>query len=223
MVDRTCLGPWSGSAMASVSVFALWIAILLIAYHVAGLTVGAFYPGLVLGSAVLVVLGACLRLTTSAARPLPTLKLPNSLLLVTAGGVLALIPCVITYDFHDKAYAAMGHLSFTNNILNGFYPPLDLHNPRQTLHYHYGVDLAAALISVTAGIAADYAFDLLTLVLWAYVLVLVGVLGENIIGAGRGWVAALIACFGGGVPWIADADPVLGKKLVLLPDKRRCH
>jgi hypothetical protein len=45
-------------------------------------------------------------------------------------------------------------------------------------------------------------FDIITLLSWSYTWCLLWVLGDELLGRGRGWLTAVITLFGGGLPYL---------------------
>src|SRR6267154_2452631 len=62
------------------------------------------------------------------------------------------------------------------------YPPRYLYEPSLPLRYHYGFDLAAAIVTGLLRIRIDQAIDILTLALWPTMFLLLWRVGEHVCG-----------------------------------------
>ena len=122
---------------------------------------------------------------------------------------LATIPIIlptILLNFHDETYFNQHH-AIIAHLQNGAYPPRYLYEPGSLLRYHYGFDLAAAIVTGLLRIRVDQAIDLLTLALWPLMFLLLWRLGEHFGGAKAGLFVSLMVCFAGGWPLSPDLDP----------------
>ena len=118
---------------------------------------------------------------------------------------LATIPIIlptILLNFHDETYFNQHH-AIIAHLQNGAYPPRYLYEPSLLFRYHYGFDLAAAIVTGLLRIRVDQAIDLLTLALWPLMFLLLWRLGEHFGGAKAGLFVSLMVCFAGGWPALA--------------------
>jgi hypothetical protein len=118
---------------------------------------------------------------------------------------LATIPIIlptILLNFHDETYFNQHH-AIIAHLQNGAYPPRYLYEPSSLLRYHYGFDLAAAIVTGLLRIRVDQAIDLLTVMLWPLMFLLLWRLGEHFGGAKAGLFVSLMVCFAGGWPALA--------------------
>ncbi|MGZ3413920.1 MAG: hypothetical protein ACXWNX_09440, partial [Isosphaeraceae bacterium] len=74
--------------------------------------------------------------------------------------------------------------------------------PELEYRYHYGFDLAAAAVTAVLRVSPGVAIDIITLLSWSYTWCLLWVLGDELLGRGRGWLTAVITLFGGGLPYL---------------------
>jgi hypothetical protein len=125
-----------------------------------------------------------------------------SLLTVSLLGALFLVPAMIASDFHDKQVFRVTHFSIFNNILNGFYPPRDLVFPEHPLQYHYGVDMAAAVVAALFRARIDVAFDVVTFLGFGYSMAVFGGIGRAVLGKRAQVLTAVVCGFHGGFPWL---------------------
>jgi hypothetical protein len=117
-------------------------------------------------------------------------------------GALSAIPIIlptILLNFHDEAYFTEHH-AIIAHLQNGTYPPRYLYEPTLPLRYHYGFDLAAAIVTGLLRIRVDHAIDLLTLALWPCMFLLLWRVGEHFGGRRAGIFVVLVVCFAGGLP-----------------------
>ena len=183
--------------------FALWAAVV----HWAALCCGSFYAGLAWGTLALTAAAAAVAWPQARNHGKFLIgKFPNinrrdmALCLL---GVAAIAPGALFFDFHDKTYSLYGHFYFTNNILNGAYPPRDPAFPEKGLAYHYGIDLVAALIAAVLRIDISSTFRLLVIVLWPCAILLGIALARACQLYKQARRAVFIMMFGGGLPWFA--------------------
>ncbi len=111
----------------------------------------------------------------------------------------------ILLNFFDDAYFN-GHEAIIAHLQNGTYPPRYLYEPSLPLRYHYGFDLAGAIVTGLLRIRLDQAIDLLTLALWPCMFLLLWRLGEHFGGRRAGLLVALTVCFSGGWPVLCTPD-----------------
>jgi hypothetical protein len=130
-------------------------------------------------------------------------------LAITALATLPIVLPTILLNFHDEG-SFTGHQSMIAHLQNGAYPPRYLYEPSLPLRYHYGFDLAGAIITGVLRIRVDQAIDLLTLALWPCMFLLLWRVGEHFGGRRAGLFVALAVCFSGGVPALCTAAAFLG-------------
>jgi hypothetical protein len=188
--------------------FALWAA----AVHLAALICGGFYSGLAWGAVAIVGTVCAWPEARRGWRPLfrTFAGLSRGDIALCLVGLIAVAPCALLFDYHDKTFSLYGHFYFTNNMLNGAYPPRDPVFPDQVLSYHYGIDLIAAMIAAVLRIGAPWTFSLLVLILWPCTILLAVALAR---ACGlREWShrAAFMMAFAGGLPWLATFSGASG-------------
>ncbi len=129
---------------------------------------------------------------------------------------LLIAPMTLNWAFHDEQLYT-GHTGVVSQLLNGHYPPRHMTFPELEYRYHYGFDVAAAAVSAVLRISPGAAIDVVTLASWPYTWCLLWVLGDTLLGRGRGWLTALITLFGGGLPYLlALHDGYYVARLVLI-------
>ena len=109
-------------------------------------------------------------------------------------------------NFHDETYFNQHH-AIIAHLQNGAYPPRYLYEPSLLLRYHYGFDLAAAIVTGLLRIRVDQAIDFVTLAIWPVMFLLLWRLGEHFGGSKAGLFVSLLVCFAGGWPQIGSACP----------------
>jgi len=119
---------------------------------------------------------------------------------VTGLATLPIIPPTILLNFHDEAYFN-GHFAIIAHLQNGTYPPRYLYEPSLPLRYHYGFDLAGAIVTGLLRVRLDQAIDILTLTLWPLMFLLLWRVGERVGGRRAGLLVAFAVCFSTG--WCA--------------------
>jgi hypothetical protein len=130
-------------------------------------------------------------------------------LAITALATLPIVLPTILLNFHDEGFFN-GHQSIIAHLQNGTYPPRYLYEPSLPLRYHYGFDLAGAIVTGLLRIRVDQAIDLLTLALWPCMFLLLWRVGEQVGGRRAGLFVALAVCFSGGVPVLCASAAFLG-------------
>jgi hypothetical protein len=123
-------------------------------------------------------------------------------LIIAALATLPIILPTILLNFHDETYFNQHH-AIIAHLQNGAYPPRYLYEPSLLLRYHYGFDLAAAIVTGLLRIRVDQAIDVLTLTLWPLMFLLLWRLGEHFGSARAGLFVSLMVCFAGGWPALA--------------------
>ena len=123
--------------------------------------------------------------------------------------ILSTYPIVfptILLNFHDEIYFNQHH-AIIAHLQNGTYPPRYLYEPTLPLRYHYGFDLAAAIITGVLRVRPDHAIDILTLALWPCMFLLLWRVGNHFGGRRAGLFVALAICFAGGWPALCTGYP----------------
>nr|WP_158161566.1 hypothetical protein [Vibrio mimicus] len=126
------------------------------------------------------------------------------LLCVVSMLIILLYPAISNFDFYDKL-SDIGHFSTTNSIINGNYPPLNIVNPDEPFYYHYGVDLLAAIVSLSFDIPPHMTFKLLTAISIFYSGYAISAAIISSFKFNNGIIIIpIIIVFGSGVPFILD-------------------
>jgi len=185
----------------------LGVAAWLLAVHLCGLVTGSFVVGLFAGTA-LVALGGTFAWARGrgAAVKAPAeekRRWPWALILSTVAATALVAPAALGWAFHDEL-ALTGHMSWTSEIQNDFYPPVNMTFPAADLRYHYGFDLLAAMATALLRLRVDQAIDLVTLAGWAYTWALLWLLGERTQGGAPAWLVPVLTLLGGGVAFACD-------------------
>jgi hypothetical protein len=128
---------------------------------------------------------------------------------IAALATLPIILPTILANFSDEANFN-GHHAIIAHLQNGTYPPRYLYEPSLPLRYHYGFDLAGAIVTGLLRVRLDHAVDLLTIALWPCMFLLLWRVGEHVGGRRAGLLVALAVCFSGGWPLIARLGPPCG-------------
>jgi hypothetical protein len=121
---------------------------------------------------------------------------------ITALATTPIILPTILANFSDEVYFN-GHDAIIAQLQNGVYPPRYLYEPNLPLRYHYGFDLAGAIVTGLVRLRLDQAIDLLTLALWPCMFLVLCRLGKHVGGKQASLFVALAVCFAGGWPIIA--------------------
>lgn len=188
--DSLLLGP--GVAIAG------WLCLV----HFVGRAAG-FVPAFVLGTLIAATPGA-LRAARWLRAPAPiALPFEASTALVVLLATLAIAPSLPMY-FHDET-VPFGHLSTVAQLLNGWYPPHFMLSPEHEFRYHYGFDVLAAMLAGMLHVDASTAIDVATVGLFAYTGLLLGRVGETIVGARHGAITAGVVLLAGGIPFFCPA------------------
>src|SRR5438067_550419 len=117
---------------------------------------------------------------------------------VAALATLPIVLPTILLNFHDETYFG-GHQAIIAHLQNGSYPPRYLYEPSLPLRYHYGFDLAAAIVTGLLRIRIDQAIDILALALWPTMFLLLWRVGEHVGGRRAGLLVALAVSFSTGL------------------------
>jgi hypothetical protein len=128
---------------------------------------------------------------------------------VAALSTLPIVLPTILLNFHDEAYFNQHH-AIIAHLQNGTYPPRYLYEPSLPLRYHYGFDLAGAIVTGLLRVRLDHAIDLLTVALWPSMFLLLWRLGEHFGAKRAGLLVAVAVCFSGGWPMLARNLPHCG-------------
>ncbi|MFH0963614.1 MAG: hypothetical protein V2A58_06340 [Planctomycetota bacterium] len=125
-----------------------------------------------------------------------------ALLFATAGLTTAVGLLAWSTDFHDEI-AVTGHLSVTNLIARGVYPPVYLPFPEVPYRYHYGFDALAAIFTRLGPMSAESAIDILSVVLFATLFLVAWATTFEMTGnVLAGWAAAGLCSMGGGLSFL---------------------
>src|SRR5438552_3813880 len=119
---------------------------------------------------------------------------------------LPIVPLTIFLNYSDEAY----HHAIIAHLQNGIYPPRYLYEPSLPLRYHYGFDIAGAIITGLLRLRLDHAIDLLTIALWPCMFLLLWCVGEHVGGRRAGLSVALAVCFAGGWPLLVPMGSPCG-------------
>jgi hypothetical protein len=125
-----------------------------------------------------------------------------------------IIAPTILLNFHDEAFFN-GHHAIIAHLQNGSYPPRYLYQPSLPLRYHYGFDLAGAIVTGVLRLRLDQAIDFLTLALWPCMFLLLWRVGEHVGGPRAGLLVALMVCYSAGgcslctVHWLRTNPPLV--------------
>jgi hypothetical protein len=128
---------------------------------------------------------------------------------IAALSTMPIVLPTILLNFHDEAYFNE-HFAMIAHLQNGTYPPRYLYEPSLPLRYHYGFDIAGAIVTGLLRVRLDQAVDFLTLALWPCMFLLLWRVGENFGGARAGLFTAFAVCFSGGWPMLARNAPPCG-------------
>jgi hypothetical protein len=124
---------------------------------------------------------------------------------IAALTTLPIVLPTILLNFHDEAYFN-GHFAIIAHLQNGAYPPRYLYEPSLPLRYHYGFDLACAIITGVLRVRVDHAVDLLTLTLWPCMFLLLWRVGDLAGGKTAGLLVAATVCFSTGWCILCSVD-----------------
>jgi hypothetical protein len=128
---------------------------------------------------------------------------------IAAISTIPIVLPTILLNFHDEAYFNE-HFAMIAHLQNGTYPPRYLYEPSLPLRYHYGFDIAGAIVTGLLRVRLDHAVDLLTLALWPCMFLLLWRVGEHFGGPRAGLFAAFAVCFSGGWTMLAQNAPPCG-------------
>ncbi|NUN16133.1 MAG: hypothetical protein HUU55_21105 [Myxococcales bacterium] len=186
----------------------LWI----ISIHALARTVQSYEAGLVLGTALVSLLGIGGWLAKQR-RPEPIPRLPRPpymKILISSAAMMAVVsPVAFGWAFHDELFFT-GHMSIAAQMQNGVYPPVHLTFPGFELRYHYAFSLLVANISTIFRVSLPVAIDVVTTVCFGYTFYLLWLLGNQVMGNHRGYLTGFVTLFAGGFPFFCTlpADPL---------------
>jgi hypothetical protein len=182
----------------------IFLSLLILSVHVAGMLTGTFFDGLTFGTLGTGALGYVVARPAWRAllRPVPQ----SSGLLLALVVSASLLPLLMFFDIHDKLYSITGHFAFAHEILNGSYPPVALFDTSRPLAYHFAVDLLAAILMATLHVHVSLAFDIIAVLATVATVLIFSDLVRRLFGRGE-TTAMLIAAWGGGLPWLAMVSP----------------
>jgi hypothetical protein len=191
---------------------AIGLVLALLPTHVLALTFGSLTIGLTVAWSVVGVLGyAWLARHWREVRSAVSLEQAGwaRRLGIAALATLPIVLPTILANFSDEANFN-GHHAIIAHLQNGTYPPRYLYEPSLPLRYHYGFDLAGAILTGLLRVRLDHAIDLLTIALWPCMFLLLWRVGEHVGGRRAGLLVALTVCFSGGWPLITRLGPPCG-------------
>ena len=189
----------AADCMAPAIAIAVWILALHLSsrathsFH-SGLWIGTILPGLV-GMVAYAYTRRINHSTGDSARPAAWMWLG------ALATVAIITPIALGWAFHDEMMFT-GHMSMTSSIQNGPYPPRSLSMPAFELRYHYAFPLIVAAVTSMFRMPINLGIDIVTILAAGYLFILLWLLGDRILGAGKGWLTAVLTIFGGGVPFI---------------------
>jgi len=125
----------------------------------------------------------------------------RTMVLSALAATAIIAPMTLGWAFHDEQLYT-GHTGIIAQLQNDHYPPRHMTFPELEYRYHYGFDLAAAAVTAVLRVSPGVAIDIITLLTWSYTWCLLWVLGDELLGPGRGWLTAVITLFGGGLPYL---------------------
>ncbi|MGA9925355.1 MAG: hypothetical protein WBQ29_18315, partial [Isosphaeraceae bacterium] len=125
----------------------------------------------------------------------------RNMVLSALAATAIIAPMTLSWAFHDEQLYT-GHTGIIAQLQNDHYPPRHMTFPELEYRYHYGFDLAAAAVTAVLRVSPGVAIDIITLLSWSYTWCLLWVLGDELLGRGRGWLTAVITLFGGGLPYL---------------------
>ena len=144
---------------------------------------------------------------------------PAGLRLMVLSALVAtaiIAPMSLSWAFHDEQLYT-GHTGIIAQLQNDHYPPRHMTFPELEYRYHYGFDLAAAALTAVVRVSPGAAIDIITLLSWPYTWCLLWVLGDELLGHGRGWLTTVITLLGGGLPYLlALPDGYYVPRLVMI-------
>lgn len=180
----------------------IWVLVL----HVSGRLTGSFHSALWAGTIPLAVLGHFLHARTLRTQKTKRDKVPTKGLWLSALIAVAIVsPIAVGWAFHDEVLFT-GHMSMSAAIQNGPYPPRSLSLPTYELRYHYAFPLLVATITSIFRMPLTLGIDILTILAGGYFAMLLWLLGERLLGTGRGWLTVLITFLGGGAPFVCSGN-----------------
>jgi hypothetical protein len=201
----------SDRRMARLVAPALGAACWLLLVHFTGRETGSFWTGLVVGTVLTIATGILVWLIQRRHQDGPGRQVgvredvqQGTAWLMIGSALLSaafIAPMALGWAFHDEQLYT-GHTGIISQMQNGHYPPRHMTFPELEYRYHYGFDLAAAALAAMLRVRPGTAIDLLTLASWTYSWCLLWLLGDRLLGPGRGWLTAFLTLFGGGLPFL---------------------
>lgn len=174
--------------------------------HITGRLTGSFHSALWIGTILLALIGYCLHLRKSGKAEIQQQQFASQKLWIGAIIAVAILsPIAVGWAFHDEVLFT-GHMSMSAAIQNGPYPPRSLSLPAYELRYHYAFPLLVATITSIFRMPLTLGIDILTILAGGYFALLLWLLGERLLGKGRGWLTALITFLGGGAPFVCSGN-----------------
>jgi hypothetical protein len=201
--------PRDGRPFCTIPAIGLVLALLpthILALAFGSLTVGLALAWSIIGAAGYAWIARYRRVSFSVP---PTERAWTRTLGIAALATIPIIPPTILANFLDEANFN-GHFAIIAHLQNGTYPPRYLYDPNLPLRYHYGFDLAGALVTALLRVRLDHAIDLLNLALWPCMFLLLLRVGEHVGGKRAGLFVALAVCFSGGWPLLAQIGSPCG-------------
>lgn len=180
------------SILAPGTTIALWMAFV----HLAALAFHNFYYGFIAATSFLGLVGYIVRFDKNKfPYQLPDKTFHFTALVTTFITSLS----AIVKDNGDRVLIT-GHFSITEQMLNGFYPPLHLTFPEYVLPYHYGVDIFFAMVATIFALPVNAAATFTTIILWFYSMLLFGYISTRFFGEKAGSIGILVCAFACGFP-----------------------
>ncbi len=183
---------------------------LLFTIHLVSLVAGDFHVGLVIGIGLLGGVGSARLIgsrlkRTSSPVPVPPLRWPWGAFISAAVATAVVAPGVLEYSYHDEQHWH-GHFTIASSIASGWYPPRHAIFPEFLLKYHYGINLLIAVVMQLVPIGVSAAFNLTSLVMFAYTGIVAWVLVDQIADARAPSWAPLVFLFAAGLPALAPSQ-----------------
>lgn len=121
--------------------------------------------------------------------------------------------------YWDETASSAIHVTATNQIAEGLFPPRHNAFPDIPIKYHYGFDILSGTVAWLTGLSPTHSIDVASTALWLFLFLFLyywlASLGLNRISALFGSVAAVL---GGGLMWLYVHRLVTHKGYLLVPD-----
>ena len=180
----------------------LWV----LTVHISGRLTGSFHSALWIGTVPLAVVGHFVHSRKGREQKVEQHQLPTKWLWVGVIAAVAILsPIALGWAFHDEVLFT-GHMSMSAAIQNGPYPPRSLSLPAYELRYHYAFPLLVATVTSIFRMPLTLGIDIITILAGGYFVMLLWLLGERLLGKGRGWLTALITFLGAGAPFVCSGN-----------------